>query len=534
MLRTPRDDFHHITDSHHYPITKFLVSQRLTSLIDGTISPLASTQWLQPRSFVQYGIILTVVILISYFWIRKPSYPLNAPIAVDECFPLLGATRFFTHRWDFFRDNSKRSKSGHFSYSLGRYRMVGLSGEDARHLIFFSPNLNMEEGINLLFGGTSRYTSKGESFNAFFLRRIARALKGDRLLKSLPALISDTRSWLEGMAPSGTSSAVTDPFETIYGLVMQLTTRMVICEELANDKVAQKSLLRWNEMIENNTTAATIIFPSFPSPALLRRLYAGARIYMTFDKIMKRRRKSGQRHDDALQIYLNSDDALADINLLLMASLFSGVINSGISGCWLLMYLARDARWSATVEEEIRTVAAKHSRSDDPTRKSLVEQLMEIPLEAWEHEFPMMDLCFRETLRLQTVGTIIRKNSSGHDIPIGNEIIPNGSYATYHICDAHLNPDIYADPEKWDPSRYLPERAEDKKVPDAFLSLGLGRHACAGVRFAKLQANIVTAFWIAMFKWEIVGDALPTTDLNASASSRPKTPVRLRYWRRQE
>lgn len=502
---------------------------------------MASTLWIQLLSYLHhnelifyYGALLALAILISYFWFWKPSFPPNAPIIVDESTPVLGATRFFTHRWDFFRDNSKRSKSGNFSYTLGRNRMVGLSGEDARRLMFYSPNLNMEEGINLLFGGTSRYTSQGESFNTFFIRRIARALKGDRLAMALPALISDVRNWLEDMAPSGTSHAVTDPFETIYGLVMQLTTRTVLCEELANDKVAQKSLLHWNEMVEKSTTSATIIFPYFPSPALLRRLYAGARIYMTFDKIIKWRRESGQRHDDALQIYLDFNDAQADTILLLMASLFSGIINSGINGCWLLMYLARDAHWCAKVEKEIRMVASKYCDSDNETRKSLVEQLMDIPLEAWEHEFPMMDYCFRETLRLQTVGSIIRKNSSGHDIPINDQVIPNGSYATYHIFDAHLNPDIYTEPEKWDPSRFLPERAEDKKEPDAFLSWGLGRHACSGMRFAKLEANIATAFWVAMFKWEVVEDELPVTDLNASAASRPKTPVRLRYWRRQD
>lgn len=408
--------------------------------------------------------------------------------------------------------------------------MVGLSGTEARHLLFFDPAMNMEEGINLLFGGTTRYTSEGESFNSFFLRRINRALKGDRFLKTLPDLVSDTMSWVEEMTPAG-DDAITDPFESVYGVIMLLTTRMVLCEELASNKTKQKQLMRWNEMVENSTTAVTIIFPYLPSWALLTRLYAGTNIYMTFNNVIEQRLKTGKRYDDALQIFLDfKDDARHDTILLLTASLFSGVVNSGINVSWILLYLAQDTHWRSVVMIEIRGVATKYGK----TGQSLTEQLESLPLEAWENEFPMIHFCFRETIRLQTTGSIIRKNTSGHGFPIGNEAIPNDAYATYHLFDTHLDPNVYKDPKKWDPARYLPGREDDKKVPDGFLGWGLGRHVCAGMRFAKLEANIVTAFWMANFEWEVVGGQLPALNFNASAAHKPVKPVKLRYWRREE
>jgi len=481
------------------------------------------------HSFALALLIVTLSAIYS-FQSSRSSFPPTAPVVADEGFPILGMTRFFTNRWDFFRDNIKKSKSGYFSYWIGRNPMVGLSGAEARHLVFYNPDMNMEEGINLLFGGTTRRTSEGESFNSFFLRRMSRAVKGDRITKALPDFVSDIKNWIEEMTPSGSGTAITDPFESVYAIIMQITTRMVLCEELANDKAKQKSLVRWNEMVENSTTAATIIFPSFPSWALLTRLYAGTRIYLTFDEVIKQRQKSGKRIDDALQIYLDFEDATHDTVMLLTASLFSGIVNSGINGSWILLYLAKDAHWRETVMQEVRTVASKYASKD----KTLVEQLAEIPLDAWESEFPMTYLCFRETIRLQTVGSIIRKNSSGHDLAIGNEVIPNGAYATYHLFDAHLNDTIYTNPEKWDPARYLPGREEDKKAPDAYIGWGLGRHLCAGMRLAKLEANMVTAFWMASFEWEVVGDELPPLNVNGSAAHKPQTPVKLRYWRREE
>lgn len=34
----------------------------------------------------------------------------------------------------------------------------------------------------------------------------------------------------------------------------------------------------------------------------------------------------------------------------------------------------------------------------------------------------------------------------------------------------------------FDPTRFLPDRAEDKKVPHAFLGWGSGRHPCLGMK----------------------------------------------------
>jgi cytochrome P450 len=127
------------------------------------------------------------------------------------------------------------------------------------------------------------------------------------------------------------------------------------------------------------------------------------------------------------------------------------------------------------VREEVAAVAAKHSK--DP-KASLVDQLSSLPIEVWETGFPNIDLCLRDSIRLQLVGTAMRKNVSGHDVKVGDAIIPHGAYVMYPIADVHHDPDVYQDPEKWDPSRYLPGRAEDKKKPYAYCGWGLGRHPC--------------------------------------------------------
>jgi cytochrome P450 len=151
-------------------------------------------------------------------------------------------------------------------------------------------------------------------------------------------------------------------------------------------------------------------------------------------------------------------------------------LNSGINVAWVLAYLATNPEWMGRVRKEITSVAQKYTSNPDCP---LVEQLAEIPSDAWESEFPMIHLCLRDSIRLQLLGTALRRNISGRDIPLGDdEVIPPGAFVCYHVGDIHLNPEIYPDPTKWDPSRYLPDRAEDKKVLYAWMGWGLGRHPC--------------------------------------------------------
>ena len=99
----------------------------------------------------------------------------------------------------------------------------------------------------------------------------------------------------------------------------------------------------------------------------------------------------------------------------------------------------------------------------------------------------------------------MRRNISGRQENLGDEVIDDGAILAYHLADTHMDPEIYAQPcvsrirpffvlvgademlrildsEKWDPSRYLPDREEDKKVTYGWLGWGVARHPCLGMR----------------------------------------------------
>lgn len=69
-------------------------------------------------------------------------------------------------------------------------------------------------------------------------------------------------------------------------------------------------------------------------------------------------------------------------------------------------------------------------------------------------------------------------------------------------------PEIYAQPDKWDPARFLPPREEDKVAPYSFLGFGAGRHGCMGEGFAYVQVKTIWSVLMRTFEMEAVDKAM--------------------------
>lgn len=163
-----------------------------------------------------------------------------------------------------------------------------------------------------------------------------------------------------------------------------------------------------------------------------------------------------------------------------------------------------------------------------------------MPSDAWETEFEVLELCLKDSIRLQMVGAAFRRNVSGKEVEFNSQTIPDGSCVMYHTGDIHLDPKVYREPMRWDPSRYLPDRAEDKQKQYGYIGWGVARHPCPGQRFARLESNLITAFFLAYFDYELAdkdgnteGVKPPPLNVNGLLAHKPATPNMLKYKRRQ-
>jgi cytochrome P450 len=164
----------------------------------------------------------------------------------------------------------------------------------------------------------------------------------------------------------------------------------------------------------------------------------------------------------------------------------------------------------------------------------LIQKLSQLPLTAWENDFSLSEVCLRESMRLQLHGTGYRKNMSNKAVPIGdNKSVPPGGFLVHHFGVQHLDPNIWQNPLEFDPDRFLAPREEDKRTPNAFIGWGAGRHPCLGMKFAKLEQNIMTAFFVCMFDFE-AGKPLPVVDNNNWTAAKPTRQILLNVNVRKE
>ncbi|KAI0799377.1 cytochrome P450 6A1 [Xylaria sp. FL0064] len=501
---------------------------------------------IQPQAWsaTVWAMVLTTVTAFLIKVFRRPALPANAPKWYKKGdWPIVGSLEFYYgRRADFVRDAMQASKTGNFSFYIGKKQLIGISGAEGRKLFFESKDLNFPQAFAELLTGQPEAPKDGhqDGFAQEFTKALVPLMKKENFVKNLDLLTGDTRAACEALAAAPPSNAdpdwrVTDPFESFYEIVYQLTMRTVGANDIAENPKLLKHTLSIFDWFEKADSFAKVIFPWLPTVNHYMRLYYGAKLAFVFRDIIEKRKKTGQKGNDALQFLIDRGLTLPNIVGFEIGALFAGQLNSGINAGYLQLFLTQNPEWMARLREEVDGVVAKHRTSPS---QSCADVLGTLTIEEWESEFPLIDLALRETIRFCLPGATFRKNNSGHDIPIGEsgEVIPNGAYAIYLVEDSMFG-DWYTDKLKWNPSRYFEENAEDKKVAHGYMGWGSGRHPCLGMKFAKLEMALITAYWVGMFDFEFSDKdgnrTIPSEPLmmnrNLHSAKKPEKNMYLRY-----
>ncbi len=85
------------------------------------------------------------------------------------------------------------------------------------------------------------------------------------------------------------------------------------------------------------------------------------------------------------------------------------------------------------------------------------------------------------------------------DLQVGEYTVPKGWLMMTSVVNAHFLPEVFSNPHEYDPTRFSPERQEDKKTRFSLLGFGGGVHKCPGMNFALNEMHIIATLMFQQF-----------------------------------
>ncbi|PHH68465.1 hypothetical protein CDD82_541 [Ophiocordyceps australis] len=251
--------------------------------------------------------LLTVAVVLATRFIpwTRPSFPSKAPRLLKG-WPIIGSTGFFRARCDFLKENRQRDPSGQFSFYYGPHPIVALSGPSARLSFYTSRGLDLSAGFSTLFAAAPslNHMSRDVDMPTYFSTMFRRFLHKDWISSSVAHLTSDAKAAVSTLD----TSVPTDPFDVMIKLIYRMTHRNFGSHDIADDpKLLQESLAAYGRL--DSSSGIDVMFPRLPTPNRLRRMWAGAKLYWTFQKIITDRQTTGRSEPDALQVMMDQGDS---------------------------------------------------------------------------------------------------------------------------------------------------------------------------------------------------------------------------------
>lgn len=217
---------------------------------------------------------------------------------------------------------------------------------------------------------------------------------------------------------------------------------------------------------------------------------ARARLRHTCEQVIAQRRADGTDHGDLLSALIAAHDpeygdrGMTDAEISdTVNTFFVGAIETTASLlAWTLDLVSGHPQIERRLHDEIDAVldGAPPVHADIP-------------------RLPLTGHVLTEALRLRPPGWFITRTVT-EDTRLGGHLLPAGTTVVYSPYIIHHRPDLYDQPETYDPDRWNPDRPQPPR--NALIPFAAGARKCIGDTFAMTEATLTLASTMARWRLE--------------------------------
>ncbi|MFT4713393.1 MAG: cytochrome P450 [Candidatus Azotimanducaceae bacterium] len=140
------------------------------------------------------------------------------------------------------------------------------------------------------------------------------------------------------------------------------------------------------------------------------------------------------------------------------------------------------------------------------------------------------DWVLKESLRMYPpLSTLPKYSNTAFEYE--GKLVPAGAMVITYPIHTHYMDEYWDNPYQFDPMRFSPERAEQKRHAYSWVPFSGGAHMCIGLHFANMQIKLVLFEMLKQYKWEIEpGYEMP---VQQSPISKPRDDLPIRITKRQ-
>ncbi|UIO99022.1 cytochrome P450 [Halobaculum sp. CBA1158] len=434
--------------------------------------------------------------------------------------PVVGS--FLESRCDFFafRDRVAREHGGVARYEILGQSVFLLTDPDAIRRVLVGENERYEKGE--LFQqqlrpvlGNGLLNSEGE-----FWRRqrhlIQPAFTPDRIAGYGDMMVEAT----ERTSARWDDGEVRDVHRDMMGLTLDIVARALAGVDIRDRTPAIGGAL--DTVMEQSAGGALVdLLPAWvPTPGRQALDEAVSSLDRIVDELIVEKRRAlrageVESDDDVVAALLTATDEdgehMADEQVRdeVKTLLLAGHETTALALTFTLHLLARHPDVEETLLAELES-----ELGDEPAGVDSVRDL------------EYLDDVITESMRLlPPVHGILREPTE--DVELGGYRIPEGTPLAISQWVVHRDPAHYDDPLEFRPERWTDEMEADLH-PLAYFPFSSGPRRCVGDRFALLEAKLILATLLRRYAFEVVEPVDLEGCLEASITTRPTEPVRMR------